>query len=82
MSNWTIRRMTDTHRPFVRFVAVDGDEEKATIEERGLRHQVKFNGAPALNWECDTIDKAHGFLRGVERAAQVHAKETRTAKGT
>lgn len=41
------------------------------------KHHVNMD-APAFNWECNSLDQAIGYVRGVERSVQVHRKETAT----
>jgi len=70
---WVIRKLADGH-----MVIEEGDEVRGSIKPKGpSSFEVVMHGAPAFKWGALSIDQAIGYVRGVERAAKVHAEETR-----
>lgn len=71
---WIIRKTSDPNR-----YLVNGDGElKATIISGAVYWVVVFEGAQALDCDdCPSFEWAAGYVRGIERAVAVHAKETR-----
>lgn len=80
---WTIRKIDGGH-----WVATDGDEVRARITLTPSASQppaarITFPRAPAFDNDLGGTDlaeataRAIGYVRGIERAVEVNARETR-----
>ncbi|MDE2105420.1 MAG: hypothetical protein KGL39_49795 [Patescibacteria group bacterium] len=80
MTGWIIRKIKDDV-----YEVFQGSDIRARIVNMtasmpaAAEHwAVSFAaGASAFNWDASSLDRAIGYVRGIERAAQVHAEETR-----
>jgi hypothetical protein len=72
--SWEIRRSGDVIFDVVR----PGGDLVARIKMRRNSGQwsVSFEHAQRLDWTTHSLEEARGYVRGVERAAQVHGAET------
>lgn len=81
---WTIRRAPERgDHPDNNWIAEEDGTARARIMFVKGVWVVTFPDASALNWHCATsehgLDRCIGYVRGIERAATVHAKESRVS---
>lgn len=81
---WIIRKMSNEAFADGQFFVVQNrDEVRARIGYVKGTWMVTFHDAPALDWQVSTaptedgLERCIGYVRGIERATQVHAAETR-----
>ena len=81
---WIIRKLDDTKGGDKRFGIFDEGLQKGDIVLPAGKHpplwQVKLMMVPDLDYQNASMDQCFGYVRGVEAAVNVYAKETGRTK--